>query len=79
MSPTVPIKPGNVILLTAGNEIVSPAESASVPQSPKALESATVQESNPHLECRIRGRQISGDEDELKLCANSIHDQRIEQ
>ena len=40
VSATVPVEPGKVILLTSGNEAVSPAESASVPQSPKALESA---------------------------------------
>jgi hypothetical protein len=40
VSATVPIEPGKPILLTAGNEIVSPSESASVPQSPKAKESA---------------------------------------
>ena len=40
LSPTVPIEPGNVILLTAGDEVVSPAESASVPESPKPLENA---------------------------------------
>src|SRR6266566_2337342 len=40
VSPVVPIEPGKVILLTAGNEVVSPAESTSVPQSPKPVESA---------------------------------------
>ena len=40
LSPAVPIEPGKVILLTAGDETVSPAASASVPQSPKSLETA---------------------------------------
>ena len=59
VSPTVPAEPGNVILLTAVNEVVSPAESASVPQSPKALESAPCRNRtcNPviksHLLCQL--------------------------
>ena len=40
VSATVPIEPGKVILLTAGNEVVSPLESASVPESPETKESA---------------------------------------
>jgi len=59
LSPIVPIEPGNVILLTARNEVVSPAESASVPESPKAVESAPCRNRtcNPviksHLLCQL--------------------------
>jgi integrase len=59
VSPTVSMKPGNVILLTAGNEVVSPAESASVPQSPKPVENAPCRNRtcNPviksHLLCQL--------------------------
>ena len=59
VSATVPIEPGKVILLTAGNEVVSPAESASVPQSPKPLENAPCRNRtcNPviksHLLCQL--------------------------
>ena len=59
VSRAVPIKPGKVILLTAGNEVVSPAESASVPQSPKPLENAPCRNRtcNPviksHLLCQL--------------------------
>jgi len=59
VSPTVPMQPGNVILLTAGNEVVTPAESTSVPQSPKSLENAPCRNRtcNPviksHLLCQL--------------------------
>jgi len=59
VSATVPIKAGKVLLLTAGNEVVSPAESASVPQSPKPLENAPCRNRtcNPviksHLLCQL--------------------------
>ena len=59
VSPTVPIEPGKVISLTAGNEVVSPAESACVPQSPKLEESAPCRNRtcNPviksHLLCQL--------------------------
>jgi integrase len=39
-SATVPMQPGNVILLAPPNEVVSPSKSTSVPESPKALENA---------------------------------------
>ena len=45
LSPAVPIEPGNVILLTAGNEIVSPAESV-CPAKSETARKCTVQESN---------------------------------
>ncbi len=59
VSPAVPIEPGKVILLTAGNEAVSPAESAPVPQSPKPIENAPCRNRtcNPviksHLLCQL--------------------------
>lgn len=59
VSPAVPIEPGKAILLTAGNELVSPAESASVPESPKPLEDAPCRNRtcNPviksHLLCQL--------------------------
>jgi integrase/recombinase XerC len=40
VSAPVPIEPGKPILLTAGNEVVSPSESAFVPQSPEVEKSA---------------------------------------
>ena len=59
VSPTLPIQPARVILLTAGSEVVSPAEIASVPQSPKPLENAPCRNRtcNPviksHLLCQL--------------------------
>ena len=59
VSPAVPIEPGNVILLTAASEIVSPSKGTSVPQSPKVLESAPCRNRtcNPviksHLLCQL--------------------------
>jgi len=59
LSPVVPIEPGKAILLTAGNELVSPAESAFVPQSPEPLENAPCRNRtcNPviksHLLCQL--------------------------
>jgi hypothetical protein len=59
VSPAVPIEPGTVSLLAAGNELVSPDESASVPQSPKPIESAPCRNRtcNPviksHLLCQL--------------------------
>lgn len=59
LSPAVSIEPGNVILLTSGNEVVRPAEGASVPESPKPLESAPCRNRtcNPmiksHLLCQL--------------------------
>ncbi len=42
--PAVSIKRGNVILLLAASEVVSPAENVCVPESPKALENAPCRE-----------------------------------
>jgi Phage integrase family len=59
LSPTVSVKPGKVTLLPAENEVVSPSESASVPQSPKPVESAPCRNRtcNPviksHLLCQL--------------------------
>jgi integrase len=59
LSPVVPVEPGKVILVTAGNEVVSPAETASVPESPKQLETAPCRNRtcNPviksHLLCQL--------------------------
>ena len=52
-------EPGKVILLTAGNEVVRPPETASVPESPKAIENAPCRNRtcNPviksHLLCQL--------------------------
>ena len=40
VSAAVPIEPGKPILLTAGNEVLSPSQTPSVPQSPETGESA---------------------------------------
>jgi integrase len=40
LSPAVSTKPGNVNLLPAANEVVSPSKGISVPESPKAIKSA---------------------------------------
>ena len=45
VSATVPLKAADPILLTAGDEAVSPSESASVPQSPEMADGAR---------CRVR-------------------------
>ncbi len=46
VSPTVPMEAGNVILLTAGNEIVSPSERHTCPAKSRTVRKCTVQESN---------------------------------
>jgi integrase len=59
VSATVPMKPGKAILLTAGNELVSPVEGACVPQSLKVDKTAPCRNRtcNPviksHLLCQL--------------------------
>ena len=57
--PGVLVEPGEVILLTSGNKVVSPSETASVPESPEPKESAPCRNRtcNPviksHLLCQL--------------------------
>jgi hypothetical protein len=70
VSATVPLKAADPVLLTAGDEAVSPSESASVPQGPETANGAR---------CRVRTCRSDIEHQALTLPDSQIDSQKIRQ